>query len=223
MQTKRRSILLAAVLVPALALGAWTTEASAQATGTIVGQVTDAMSGRPLMDAQVYVPGTGLGVLTNASGRFTLLNVPPGEVTLRVDLIGYSSQEVTVTVAAGQTSTTTFNLDQDAISLEEIVVTGLGKETERRKLSTSVDVLSAEEISQVPVTSVDQLLQGRVAGATINAQSAQAGTAVPPLFIQATMSPYLLVIPSHPPAKLTPMRPRVTMPTQSRMHWAVST
>ena len=41
------------------------------------------------------------------------------------------------------------------------------KETERRRLSTSLDVISTEEISQVPVTTVDQLLQGRVAGATI--------------------------------------------------------
>jgi TonB-linked SusC/RagA family outer membrane protein len=177
MQRKLRSILSLVLLMPVAGLGAWTTEASAQATGTIIGQVVDAMSGRSLIDAQVHVPGTGLGVLTNANGRFTLLNVPPGQVTLRVDLIGYSSQEATVSVAAGQTVTANFNLDQDAIALEELVVTGVGKETERRKLSTSVDVLSADEISQVPVTSVDQLLQGRVAGATINAQSAQAGTA----------------------------------------------
>lgn len=172
-----RSILLLGMLVPVAALGAWTTEASAQSTGSISGQVVDAMSARPLMDAQVYVPGTGFGVLSNANGRFTIRAVPPGQVTIRVDLIGFASQELTVGVVAGQTATANFNLSQDAISLEEIVVTGLGKETERRKLPTSVDVLSAEEISQVPVTSVDQLLQGRVAGATVNAQSAQAGTA----------------------------------------------
>jgi hypothetical protein len=177
MERRLRSTLLLALLMPVAALGFWSTQASAQTTGTILGQVVDAMSGRPLMDAQVYVPGTGLGVLSNAAGRFSLRNVPPGQVTLRVDLIGYASQEATVTVAAGQTATTNFNLAQDAIALDELVVTGLGKETERRKLSTSVDVLSAEEISQVPVTSVDQLLQGRVAGATVNAQSAQAGTA----------------------------------------------
>jgi outer membrane receptor protein involved in Fe transport len=171
-----RLFLLLAFLGSAILLSS-PARASAQATGTVTGQVTDIASGRPLMDAQLYIPGTGLGVLSNAQGRFNMRNVPVGEVTIRVELLGYASADQTVTVVAGQTTVANFALSQDAIALEEIVVTGLGTETERRKLSTSVDVLSADEISQVPVTSVDQLLQGRVAGATVNAQSAQAGTA----------------------------------------------
>jgi len=151
--------------------------AHAQGMGNITGSVVDAGSMRPLMDAQVFVPGGGRGTLTNSAGRFLLNNVPAGTVTLRVELIGYGTQEQQVTVTSGQTVVVEFSLSQDAISLAELVVTGVGKETERRKLPTSVDVISAEEISQVPVTSVDQLLQGRVAGATVNAQSAQAGTA----------------------------------------------
>ncbi len=168
--------LLAVLVGAALAFAGAPAEAQAQ-TGTIVGQVVDAQSARPLTDAQISIPGTGIGALSNASGRFTLVNVPVGEQTLRVQLIGYSQESRTVSVMAGQTSQENFRLEQDAISLDEIVVTGVGAETERRKLSTSVDVISADEISQAPVTSVDQLLQGRVAGASVNAQSAQAGTA----------------------------------------------
>ncbi len=175
MNSRLRSIL---VLAAAGLVGALAAPTTAQAqSGTVVGQVVDAQSARPLQDAQISIPGTGVGALSNASGRFTLLNVPAGQQTLRVDLIGYSSVEQTVSVAANQTAQVTFRLEQDAISLEELVVTGVGQETERRKLSTSVDVISADEISQAPVTSVDQLLQGRVAGASVNAQSAQAGTA----------------------------------------------
>ncbi|UCC27118.1 MAG: SusC/RagA family TonB-linked outer membrane protein [Gemmatimonadales bacterium] len=132
---------------------------------------------RPLMDAQVYLVGGSRGTLSNAQGRYLLTNVPVGSWTVRVELLGYATQEQEVTLAAGQNLTLDFSLSQDAIALAELVVTGVGKETERRKLPTSVDVISADEISQVPVTSVDQLLQGRVAGATVNAQSAQAGTA----------------------------------------------
>ncbi len=176
MATRFRSTFLA-VLGLLVALGIAPPESAAQTSGTIVGQIVDAQSGRPLIDAQVSIPGTGRGVLSNSAGRFTILNVPAGQAGVRVDLIGFASQTQTVTVSGGQTATVTFRLAQDAISLEELVVTGVGKETERRKLSTSVDVLSADEISQIPVTSVDQLLQGRVAGATVNAQSAQAGTA----------------------------------------------
>ena len=166
----RPSAMLAVLLAVAPA-------AVAAQTGTITGRIADAQSSRPLIDAQVTIPGTGLGVLSNANGRYLLLNVPAGQHTVRVDLIGYEMSEQTVSVSAGQTATLDFALAQDVIALEEIVVTGVGQETERRMLATSVEVLDAEEISQVPVTTVDQLLQGRVAGATVNAQSAQAGTA----------------------------------------------
>ena len=159
-----------------LVLAAWSAPVQAQ-TGTLTGRVVDAQSGRPLIDAQVSVVGTGRGSLSNANGRYTIVAVPAGPVTVRVDLLGYTAQEQTATVGAGQTATVDFELGSDAIALDEIVVTGVGRETERRRLATSVDVLSADEIAQIPVTSVDQLLQGRVAGATVNAQSAQAGTA----------------------------------------------
>lgn len=152
-------------------------DTSAQATGTVAGRVVDAASLRPLSDAQVVIPGSGLGALSNAQGAFIILNVPAGEITVQAVILGYATQEQTVTVRAGQVANLEFSLGQDAIALDEIVVTGLGKETERRRLSTSLDVISSEEISQVPVTTVDQLLQGRVAGASINAQSSQPGTA----------------------------------------------
>ncbi|MDX1648076.1 MAG: TonB-dependent receptor plug domain-containing protein, partial [Longimicrobiales bacterium] len=146
-------------------------------TGTVMGRVVDAQSNRPLANAQISVPGTGLGGLTQADGTYRVAGIPAGEQAVRVTILGYATQEEVVNVPSGGTATADFRLSQDAINLTGIVVTGVGQETEKRKLSTSVDVISAEEISEIPVTSVDQLLQGRVAGATVNAQSAQAGTA----------------------------------------------
>ena len=174
MATNLRSKLQLIAVALALALSA---VPAAGQTGSITGRVVDAESGRPLLDAQVSVTGSGLGALSNANGMYVIRDVPVGPATVRVDLLGYASTEQAVTVSAGQTATQNFQLAQDAIALDELVVTGVGRETERRRLSTSVDVISADEIAQIPVTSVDQLLQGRVAGATVNAQSAQAGTA----------------------------------------------
>ena len=61
--------------------------AAAQATGTLVGTVRDAATQRPLEAVQVYIGGTGIGALTNAAGRFLLLNVPAGEHTLVAELL----------------------------------------------------------------------------------------------------------------------------------------
>ncbi len=166
----------AGVVVALLALATGAPEPAQSQTGTIQGQVVDASSRRPLSEAQVLVEGTGIGQLANSSGRFVLLNVPVGQQVVRVTLIGYDEVERTVSVGVGQTVTLDFELASKAISLDEIVVTGLGAETTRRALGTSVEVLNEEDIALVPVQSVDQLLQGRVPGATVNATSAQPGT-----------------------------------------------
>ena len=170
----RRVIAVVAAIV-ATTGGAWA-PAQAQQTGVVQGQVLDASSGRPLANAQVLVEGTGIGQLSNASGRFVLPNVPAGEHAVRAILIGYNETVETVTIGAGQTVAIEIEMSSTAIALNEIVVTGVGAETERRALGTSVEVLSADDIALAPVQSVDQLLQGRVAGATVNATSAQPGT-----------------------------------------------
>ena len=145
-------------------------------TGVIQGQVVDGASRRPLANAQVLVEGTGIGQITNSSGRFVLLNVPSGDHVVRVTLIGYEGTGQTVTVTDGRTVTADIELSSTAIALNEIVVTGVGTETTRRALGTSVEVLSAEDFELAPVQSIDQVLQGRVAGATISSTSAQPGT-----------------------------------------------
>ncbi len=159
-----------------LALAVLTTPAAEAQTGTVQGRVMDGATRRPLTDAQVIIVTTDMGQSANSSGVFLFPSVPAGNHTIRVTLIGYGEQERDVTVTAGATATVDFELSPTAISLDEIVVTGVGAQTTRRALGTSVDVLRAEDFELAPVQSVDQLLQGRVAGATVSATSAQPGT-----------------------------------------------
>ena len=99
----KKTVRMAAVPAVALSLVlAMSTIVSAQQTGTITGTVTDA-SGQVLQGAQVHIPARQLGTLTNEQGRFILLNVPAGEHTVRSQMLGYASQEQTVTVGAGAT------------------------------------------------------------------------------------------------------------------------
>jgi hypothetical protein len=75
-------------LVYALLLVAIPSYAEAQ-QGTITGQVVGGVLSQPLAGAQVSVAGTGVGVVTNSSGRYLLLNVPVGQATVSVVLIGH--------------------------------------------------------------------------------------------------------------------------------------
>ena len=175
MHCQRRLRGIAAFVMP-VALAVWAPAPAQSQTGVITGQVLDASSGRPLSDAHVSVTGTGIVKLTNVAGRFTLFNVPVGEHVVRATFIGYGEAEQIVTVGAGETHDIDFEMLLTAIALDVIVVTGVGAETARRALGTSVEVLTTEDIAQASVQSVDQLLVGRVAGATVNATSAQPGT-----------------------------------------------
>jgi TonB-dependent SusC/RagA subfamily outer membrane receptor len=137
---------------------------AAQATGTLVGTVRDAATQRPLEAVQVYIGGTGIGALTNAAGRFLLLNVPAGEHALVAELVGYRSGSQTVTVAAGQSVVADFALEQTAITLDQIVVTGAGIATEKRKLGNTIATLDASTLDNAPISDFSQMIAGREPG-----------------------------------------------------------
>lgn len=148
----------------------------AQQAGTVTGQVTNATSGRELSGVQISILGSGLGTLTGNNGRFLIPNVPAGPVTVRADMIGFGVQEVQVTVVVGETALADFTLTERAISLDEIVVTGSGAETARRKLGNSISTVNAVDVVRsAPITSVDQLIQGRSAGVAMNLASGTVG------------------------------------------------
>ncbi|HEX7048882.1 MAG TPA: SusC/RagA family TonB-linked outer membrane protein [Longimicrobiales bacterium] len=153
-----------AVLTVLAVLGTAAAPLSAQGTGRISGQVVEATTQRPLAGAQVFIAGTQIGSLTDASGRYLLLGVPAGEVVVRVQLIGYSSVDRTVTVPSGGAATANFELGLSAISLDEIVVTGAGVETEKRKLGNTIATIDAPSLEVAPVNSVSQILQAREPG-----------------------------------------------------------
>lgn len=151
---------------------------AAQETGSIRGKVTDAVTARPISGAQVFIVGTERGGLTNAQGDFFLLNVPAGEHTLRVEIIGYGPRQQVVTVTAGSAAQVDIALSQVVIALDEVVVTGTPGATQKRALGNSISSITVEQqLQQAPIRTVDQLLQGRTPGLTLMPGAGTAGTA----------------------------------------------
>jgi len=93
-------------------------------TGAITGLVTDAATGQLFESAAVEVVGTAFAVLTNVVGRYELKGVPAGEHTLKVSILGYTTQERQVTVTAGRTTVADFALTREALQLQNLVVMG---------------------------------------------------------------------------------------------------
>lgn len=150
--------------------------AEAQQLSTVRGSVTDAVTSRPLPNAQVSVVGTGRGGLANSGGQFLILNVPTGTHTVRVELIGYGSAEQQITVTSGAPAQVDFRLSQQALALDAIVVTGTAGETQRRAIGNSVTSLDAASVTEVvPVPSLQEMLQGRAPGLTLLSNGGGAG------------------------------------------------
>ncbi|TVR64278.1 MAG: SusC/RagA family TonB-linked outer membrane protein [Gemmatimonadales bacterium] len=157
-----RSFLAALAL---LALPALVPAAQVAAQSTVTGTVTEAGTQRPLVNAQVSIPGTTLGTLTNTRGEFTITGaIPTGEVTVRAELIGFRAEQLTATVAEGATVTLDFRLAQTALALDQIVVTGAGAATERRRLGNTVGTIDLAELETAPVQSMSEILGGREPG-----------------------------------------------------------
>lgn len=78
-------------------------------TGTIAGSVTDS-AGSSIGGAAVSVSGTTLSATTDASGQYTIPNVPAGTQSVNATASGYDSQAQSVSVTAASTSTATFAL-----------------------------------------------------------------------------------------------------------------
>ncbi|MFH1763775.1 MAG: TonB-dependent receptor [Gemmatimonadota bacterium] len=137
----------------------------AQQTGTVTGEVTNSATGRGIPSAQISLVGTDLGGLSQANGRFLLLNIPVGTYTVRAEIIGYQAQELQVTVGAGAAATANFTLSVQAISMDELVVTGTAGASRRREIGNSVATVNIRELSEVKAANnVTDLLQGQVAG-----------------------------------------------------------
>ena len=91
---------------------------------TVSGTVTDAATGSALAGANVVVDGTNNGAAANASGAFTISNVPNG-ATLTASMIGYAD----ASMAAA--STVNFRLSASSIEMSglEVLASRAGEKT----------------------------------------------------------------------------------------------
>ena len=121
----------------------------------------------PLPGASVVVKGTTTGVSTDFDGNFTIEAGP--DDTLQFSYIGYTPQEILVGVQ-NQINVTLVAGNE----LDEVVVIGYG--TQRKSdLTGSVASVSAEDVAAIPVSRVDQALQGRAAGVQVTQVSGAPG------------------------------------------------
>ena len=154
---------LIALLLPALSF--MTVAQDDGARFSVSGTVVDD-GGEPLSGAFVMVVGTSNGTTTNSKGQFTINNVSAGDV-LEVQFLGFANSRVNA--AKGKNVTVAMFPDSN-LTLNESVTIAYGS-VRRQDLTGSVTNVKMADIKDAPVLSVDQALQGRIAGADIMSTS----------------------------------------------------
>lgn len=130
-------------------------------------RASDGNEGMP--GVSVVVRETSTGTTTDSRGNYNI-NVPDGNAVLVFSFVGYASQTATV----GNRNTIDITLTPDEASLNEVVVIGYGTQ-KKSDVTGAVSVAELKRVNELPLPSVDQVLNGRIAGAQITQSSGQAG------------------------------------------------
>lgn len=138
--------------------------AQTQVSGTVTTKQRE-----PLPGVNVIVKGTARGTTTDSNGKYSL-EVAGNNAVLTFSFIGYATQEAVV----GNKTVVDVVLEEDVQSLDEVVVVGYGT-VKKSDLTGSVSSVKGDAFKDMPVTSVDQALQGRAAGVQVTQSSAAPG------------------------------------------------
>ena len=139
-------------------------------TGKISGTVKDASTNDPLPGCNIIIEGTDLGAASNLDGQFIILNIPPGNYTVRASMIGYKDYIINnVQIVADFTTQLEYLMESQILEMDEEVVVTAKRELIRKDETSKVAIVSSEEILNMPVQTVQGILTTK-AGFTTDAE-----------------------------------------------------
>ncbi|GLR18975.1 SusC/RagA family TonB-linked outer membrane protein [Portibacter lacus] len=135
---------------------------------TITGVITDSKDNLPLIGANVLVPNTSIGTITEIDGSFTL-SVPEDSKSLEISYTGYANKIISI----DGVSNVSASLDLGQI-IDEVIVIGYGTQ-KRADVTGAIASYSAEKIDERPINRIDQALVGQLAGVRVKQTSGLPG------------------------------------------------
>ena len=134
----------------------------------VSGVVSETGTGEPIIGAAVLIQGTRTGVVTDVDGHYAL-SAEVGK-TLEVSCLGYNTK----TVKVPKSGSLNIQLSEDSMMLEQSVAIGYGT-MKRSDLTGAVSSINEDAIKQGVNTSIEQAMQGRIAGVQVMQNSGAPG------------------------------------------------
>jgi iron complex outermembrane receptor protein len=124
----------------------------------IKGVIKDKSNGKPIVNANITIPGTTYGTISGEDGNFILQVQKTGKINLHVTHIAYSSVTETFDIPATGLIGIIILLNTRTSSMDETVITATRTWRNVNETPAAIKVITAEQIKEIPATAVDDLL-----------------------------------------------------------------
>jgi len=127
-------------------------------TGKISGKLKDPVTGVVVVGATIQVIGTNFGSISDDLGRFVILNIPPGQYTLRISIIGFETLLLNdVPVTADLTTRFDLTMQPSVLQGQEVVVHA-AKDVIDKDLAGTRVVVTQDQFNSLPITQMSEAL-----------------------------------------------------------------
>lgn len=137
---------------------------------TATGTVKDNSTGVPLPGVSIVVQNTQNGVVTDFDGNFSISNIEAGS-TIVFSYLGFESFSY---VFNGEINLQVGLVPSNS-ELEEVVLVGYGSQ-KKKEVTGAVSVIDFGDIEKLNTSTIDQALQGQVAGVNVSSSSGAPGS-----------------------------------------------
>jgi outer membrane receptor for ferrienterochelin and colicin len=144
--------LISGNLIPILVL-LFSVILKASVTGKIQGTVTDKKTGERLPSVNIMIVGTSFGSASDINGEYFILQIAPGDYTVKFSMVGYKDFIVrNVKVSAELTTRINAELEETTLDIGGEVVVVAERPVIQKDVTASIQFLGAEEMVRLPVT-----------------------------------------------------------------------
>ena len=127
-------------------------------TGKISGFAKDAETGDALPGVNVILEGTSMGAASDLDGYFFIINIPPGNYTLKATMMGYQVQSTKINVRVDLTVKVNFNLRPTVMEIGEGVTVTADRPLIQPEVTSKRSTMTADMIENMPIRTAQDII-----------------------------------------------------------------
>ena len=126
---------------------------------SIKGHIIDKSTNEHIPYVTITVKGTTIGTVADATGHFTMRNLPDDEFTIVAEFLGYKTVEYTVAAKHAKSLDISLTLEEQPMSMDDVVVSATRNETNKKNTATIVNVTSSKIFDNTASTNLAESIK----------------------------------------------------------------